>query len=189
MEVSRNSITPGVPDRAYAINERCSIKMSIPTSQKSHLSVRPQIRIHPSPMEIVYVMARICDYDTALYDDALAYLRLRFSAARIIPARGLWTSSRHWRRAWPSFQRAVGQGVVVSAGWIGPGVARELVDLAACSVPLFWFAGDGLVSGFTVDLVDPTSTTHFGRLRLGSAGLPDLSGALTCWRRDDDFEG
>lgn len=132
----------------------------------------------------IYLMARIGDYPTPVYNDALRYLAQTFPLANILPARDLWRSTRHWLTRWPAFQTSIHLGIVASTGPIGPGVARELFDLSLRGVPLAWFTGDDansscpLQARFRVLLTDGLSSTRFGILRR-STTTPDFEPTLS----------
>ncbi len=93
----------------------------------------------------VYVASPLGTYHSPRYDRLLKVVRRQFPRGRVIPARGLFRDSNHWRSAWPILLSSISILVFFPdvCGWIGFGVWRELRDVAALGRPVFLLLDDG----------------------------------------------
>ena len=90
----------------------------------------------------VYLMARLIDFREPCYDEALAWIHEQLPTAEIHSPRELFRNTGEWLAAWPDLVGRIHLGIVVTARYIGPGVAKELRELAARDTPLLWLRAE-----------------------------------------------
>ena len=131
-------------------NQLMGFEMMIAHPDTAPPAVRP-VRRHPRIRELVatfgdaptvYLMARLIDFRAPCYDDALGWIRAQLPQANIQSPRELFRSNGEWLARWPTLLAEIHVGIVVSAGYIGPGVAKELRELAARDLPLLWLRAE-----------------------------------------------
>jgi len=59
-------------------------------------------------------------------------------ALELLPARDLFSDSKHWRAVWPHLLTRLNAIIVIPDGWcIGPGVLKEISDALALGLPIW----------------------------------------------------
>src|SRR5262249_53204282 len=91
-----------------------------------------------APQLLVYVASPLSTYQTKRYDLMLAYARRHFLDADLLPARGLYRDTAHWRQSWPRQLHRITTLVFFAAtdGSIGRGVVTEIEDARRHGVPV-----------------------------------------------------
>jgi hypothetical protein len=114
-------------------------------SSRINIPYSLEIDNSPSRRLLVYVASPLATYQTARYDRMLAQAQAHFPDADLLPARGLYHDSAHWRATWPQHLRRI-TGLLFFAdpdSSIGRGVFAELADAKRRGLPLHYLRGDG----------------------------------------------
>ncbi len=116
--------------------------LSIPQAQAGPQGKRAR-RLNKPPL--IYLASPIPTYTTARYDAMLEHARRAYPDSELLPARGLYLGSDHWRQTWPQHLKRITSACFFPDvdGSIGLGVHRELQDVIAACLPVHLLQDNG----------------------------------------------